>query len=156
MLNLTFSVMGTTQLNRSLSRFGEAVRDFRPVWRQLYADFLKIEREQFNSEGARSGTPWRPLRPTYAAWKAVHYPGMKVLVATGTMQLQLTTGQGMQNTFAPLSMRLHPTDPKAKYHQAGTRRMAARPPVQLTPDDKTRWVKILHDYVYRATKGTTK
>lgn len=155
-MRLQFTVSGVTQLDRSLSRFGEGVRDLRPLWRQLYADFLNIEREQFNTEGARTGTAWEPLRPTYAAWKAANYPGQKILVATGAMRAQLTTGKGMLNTFYPLSMRLHPTDPKARYHQTGTSRMARRPVVWLTPSDRTRWMKMLHEYVYRLTKKGAK
>lgn len=154
MLRLTFQVMGARQLDRALSRFGDKVRDFRPVWRRIHADFLKIEAQQFDSEGARGGTAWAPLSPSYSAWKAMNYPGRKILEMTGAMKAQLTAGTGMTVEMQPLTLRMMPTDRKAPWHQRGTRRMPARPVVMLTEADRIRWVKMMHEYVEeQARKG---
>ena len=61
MLNVTFTVLGDTAVARSFSRFGDKVRDFRPLWEKLKVDFHRIEDQQFDSQGARGGTPWAPL-----------------------------------------------------------------------------------------------
>jgi hypothetical protein len=135
-----------------MSRFGQDIQDFRPAWKLIREDFHRIEMEQFQTEGSRSGRPWAPLRPSYAEWKARWYPGRKVLVATGEMQRQMTTGQGMVIQMEPKTLRLSPTIRRAMYHQGGTRSMVARPVVSLTEADKTRWMKILQQFVHEASK----
>ncbi len=153
MLFLKFVVFGDTQIDRALSRFGDEIKDFRPVWQQLRGDFLRIEREQFRTAGARGGATWRPLSPSYAAWKAQHAPGQPLLVLEGEMRNELTTGHGMVTTMQPLHMRLHPTNPRALWHQRGTSRgLPSRPVVMLNPGDKIRWLKMMHEYVWNAAR----
>lgn len=90
-------------------------------------------RSRFAAEG--TGGPaagkWGALSRRYAAWKAVHYPGRKILARSGTMRSALT------NSFAPGAYRqTGPTSfgfgtdgiEYASFHQTGTRRMQARPP----------------------------
>lgn len=152
MIVLTVSVAGNVVLARGIERFTEGISDFRPAFEEMRTDFMQVETEQFATEGGRSGQPWPPLSPTYAAWKAKHYPGAPILQLTRTMLAQLSAGTGMQIDMQPMSLRMTPLVPWAKWHQTGTARMPARPPVVLTETDKTRWMKILHRYVYNKAK----
>jgi hypothetical protein len=140
--------MGEEVLARALSRFGEGVQDFRPVWEAIHLNFVQIEEQQFDSQGARGGQPWPPLSPSYAAWKEKWSPGMPILRLTQRMWGEFAVGVGMMVDIAPMYMRLTPTVDYAQWHQRGTSRMPARKVVQLTEPDKMGWMKMLHSYVY--------
>lgn len=152
MLRVKFSIMGHTQLDRALSRYGRDIKDFRPVWGQLRDDFWKIEEAQFESQGARGGTGWAPLSMSYKAWKDKWFPGKPILELTGNLKIMFTVGIGMAIEMMPLTLLMRPTNETAYYHQAGTGRMPARPVVQLTEDDKRRWIKMIQNYVYDMAK----
>lgn len=151
MLTLTVNAFGDIQLARGIERFTEGIQDFRPAFEEMRLDFFQIEAEQFSTQGGRSGHPWAALSPDYAAWKAKHYPGMPILQLSGLLLSQLT-GVGLQVDMQPMYMHLKPMAPYGKYHQTGTTRMPARQPVVMTEDDKSRWVKMLHRYVYNKAK----
>ncbi|MFA4973520.1 MAG: hypothetical protein WC683_12980, partial [bacterium] len=95
-------------------------RDFRPVMPRMLAVLQQNMVEVFDAEGAVDGEPrWkensrRPIRfhgkltrtfrlgggrsftttyfPSYAQWKAINYPGRKIMELTGKLRRQLTGG----------------------------------------------------------------
>jgi len=150
MLVVTFTILGDVVLARALSRFGEGISDFRPVWDQIRQDFVRIEGEQFGSEGGRGGTPWAPLSPTYDAWKQKHFPRMPLLQLTMEMWSQLAVGTGMVVESEPMQLKMYPSTFKAGIHQHGSPQtdLPARPVVVLTEDDKMSWMKMIQNYVY--------
>lgn len=148
MLIVTFTMLGDVVLARGISRYGDAVRDFSPVWDQIRIDFHRIEEEQFSSEGARSGHPWAPLSPTYEAWKTKHFPGRSILQLTGQMWGEFAVGVGMQTEITPMKLTMEPSMQRAVYHQQGTRTMPQRKVVDLTEEDKMGWIKMIHNYIY--------
>lgn len=152
MLVVTFTMLGDAVLARGISRYGDAVRDFSPVWDQIRNDFHRIEGEQFATEGARSGSPWAPLSPTYEAWKQKHFPGRPILQLTGMMWGEFGVGVGMQTTIEPMKLTMTPSMQRAIYHQQGTRTMPRRKVVDLTEEDKMGWMKMIHNYVYDKAK----
>ena len=152
MLVVTFTMLGDVVLARGISRYGDAVRDFSPVWDQIRNDFHRIEGEQFATEGARSGSPWAPLSPTYEAWKQKHFPGRPILQLTGMMWGEFGVGVGMQTTIEPMKLTMTPSMQRAIYHQQGTRTMPRRKVVDLTEEDKMGWMKMIHNYVYDKAK----
>lgn len=153
MLYLRITVMGEDVLVRALSRFGEGVRNFTPVWEQIHLDFVQIEEQQFATQGGRGGAQWPALSPSYAAWKEKHFPGMPILQLTRAMWSQFAVGTGMLIDIKPMSLRMAPTLTYPQWHQRGTGRMPARKVVQLIEDDKMRWMKLLHNYVYDKARG---
>jgi len=155
MLVVTFTMLGDVVLARGISRYGDAVRDFSPVWEQIREDFHRIEGEQFDTEGARSGSPWAPLSPTYAAWKQKHFPGKQVLQLTGMMWGQFGVGVGMMTTVEPMKLTMEPSGvPYAGIHQQGSpsTNLPRRRVVDLTEEDKMGWMKMIHNYVYDKAK----
>ncbi len=152
MLVVTFTMLGDVVLARGISRYGDAVRDFSPVWDQIRNDFHRIESEQFDSQGSRAGHPWAPLSPTYEAWKAKHFPGRSILQLTGQMWGEFAVGVGMQTTIEPMRLTMTPSMQRAVYHQQGTRTMPQRKVVDLTEEDKMGWMKMIHNYVYDKAK----
>jgi hypothetical protein len=146
------TILGDRVLSRALSRYADKINDFRPAWDSIHLDFVRIEEEQFNTQGGRSGTVWAPLSPTYAAWKEKYFPGRPILQLTTAMWSQFAVGTGMVVEKTPLSLRMAPTLPCPRFHQQGTRTMPARKVVQLTEADKMGWMKILHNYSYDKAK----
>lgn len=69
-----FNKFGATilQLNDAMTRSGKYLSNF-------------FSGEVFASRGRIIGKPWQPLNPTYAAWKAQHFPGRPPLIRTGAM-----------------------------------------------------------------------
>ena len=154
MLTITFTMLGDVVLARGISRYGEAIRDFSPVWNQIRDDFHRIEGEQFDTEGARAGTRWAPLSLAYEAWKRKHFPGRQLLVLTGRMWGVFTTGIGMKTEIEPMRLSMEPSEHKAVYHQQGTRTMPRRRVVDLTEEDKMGWMRMIHGYVFdKAREG---
>lgn len=139
---------------RAFSRFGENVKDLSPVWQVLADDFLKVERDQFVSEGQSGSGGWVPLSPGYAAWKAKHAPGRPLLVQSGKLRQSLTErgGEHIEEIRAD-SLRLGTEVPYAIYHQKGTRRMPARKLVELSETDKTRWTKRIQAFLVQEAKA---
>lgn len=106
----------------------------------------------YDTEGGLGGTgPWVPLTPRYGAWKAKHGPGVPLLVGLiplekGTVQdptrpeVYAPSGAMRAAVLAPLQdkttwqtttsrLRYSVNSRIAIFHQTGTRKMAARPPV---------------------------
>jgi phage gpG-like protein len=104
--------------------------DLRPVYERWLPTWLEQNRRVFAAEGLPG--PWAPLSPAYAAWKAKRYPGKSILRRTDRLYESLT--QRSPDTvweITPRTIRFGTRVPYWKYHQTGTRRMPARPPLVL-------------------------
>jgi len=152
MLTVTFTMLGHTVLARAVSRYGDSVRNFKPVWQKIREDFHRIEAKQFDTKGSRGGTPWPQLSLRYEAWKMRHFPGQPLLRLTGWMRSQFAVGTGMRVTIDPLKLIMEPSMQYPVYHQQGTRTMPMRKIVALTEADKTSWMKMIHSYIYDKAK----
>lgn len=53
-------------------------------------------REQMDSEGRASGSPWAPLSLRYSGWKSRTYPGKKILQRGGSLYTTFTTKGGIR------------------------------------------------------------
>lgn len=150
MLTITFTMFGDVQLARGIERYSNATKDFRPVWQQIRDNFLVIERQQFISQGSRSGSTWAPLSLNYLAWKNKYFPGKPILQLTGALIEQMTTDAGLQTEIEPLRLRMKPTTFYAPIHQQGAPsiNLPPRKVVQLTEIDKRNWMKMIHNYIY--------
>lgn len=105
------------------------------LWPAMARLFYKIEREQFETEGGRAHA-WVQAKAAYARRKAREgHP--QLLQRSGRLKSGLT-GQGIGTIFESYSktLRLGTATPYARYLQTGTRGMPARPPVDLTEEDK--------------------
>ena len=139
MFVLKFSIAGQDQVLRTFSRWTDALSDFSPALEKIADDFLELEASQFSSEGKTGSGGWKALSPDYAAWKAVHYPGAKILERDGWLRDSLTVKDapfGVRE-ITPTQAVLGSSLPYAMYHQTGTGSLPGR---QLAlGSDKTRW-----------------
>lgn len=144
---LQLDVLGEEQVMRGFSRFTEGVEDYSKPFREILKDFHEIERKQFSSEGGYGGKKWAKLaESTLKDKQRKGYP-FDILVRTGELRDAMTGGAGSEAKVTKDSLTVM-APWYWKFHQKGTRRgLPARPIVQLTEDDKTRWSKIFHEYL---------
>ena len=141
-------------VERLLYGLSERAQDLRPAWRVIHQDFLQVEKAQFESEGGYSGLSWPALSTRYAAWKAKHYPGRKLLVQTGRLQSSLTTVNSDHRFISlPQEVTMGTGVQYAGFHESGTRRMPSRPPVRLSSRERTRWPEVVREYISRFLQG---
>jgi len=152
---LSFSFSGTTELSRILDIMANDLNDFEPMFRSIAKDFKKTEEGIFSSEGSfEGGSAWPALSPMYKVQKDKKYPGRKILEATGKLRQSLTSmGSGHVEQIESESLAIGTDIKYAKYHQSGTRKMPARPPLQITEAEKSRWTRIAHEYIFRSING---
>lgn len=146
--DITFEVSGDTQIMRGLSRFAEDVKDLSPAFREMAKDFKKIEQGQFGSAGGRGSGGWQPLSKSYAEWKSRNFPGIPLMVLSGLMRESLQGNNPWTiEEIEPHQMRLGTRIPYAKMHQQGGSKLPQRRLIDLTEDDKTRWMKFVQQYL---------
>jgi hypothetical protein len=115
---------------------------------------------QFGTEGSHSGHPWVQLSERYGKWKESRVPGLPILVGirpeskgtrekphrpqtyvpSGRMRRELLDMASVRTT--PTRMVYAPVSDIAGYHQDGTPKMPARPPVDLTLTELHEWDRI--------------
>lgn len=157
------------QWHRAFSRFADQVKDWRPVFEAILADFKKGETEQFRSEGRYGSGGWPALSPKYAAWKESVRPGMPILVFSGLLMkaasnpraeigattLKITIDDaGSYSVFTKTKGTVTRHKPAvAEFHQAGAGRLKKRPVIQLPQSQIVRWQKLFQSYMVAATRG---
>lgn len=145
-LRIRFSFYGDVQLDRTLARFQARAINATPAFEQIRESFLRAERRQFDSEGHYASGGWQALSPAYAAWKARHYPGRKILVRTGELERSLTEGPQI-NVIEPHMAIFGSAVEYGAYHQNGGENLPRRRPVELPASLRVRWVKIIQAYL---------
>jgi phage gpG-like protein len=143
---VTWTFYGEAQIDRTLARIELAAADASPAWELIAEEFLVAEREQFATEGGSGSGGWPQLSEPYAAWKARHYPGAKILRRTGDLEDSLTEGPEIR-VIEPHFMILGSAVPYGRYHQQGSDRMPRRRPIDLTETLRRSWVKVLQRYL---------
>lgn len=154
-MRFTFEVDGKKEFDRSFNRVRDHIEDLRPVWDGLEKIMYQIEGEQFKSEGAkgRSGK-WKDLSKDYAARKAIDYPGKSILVRTGRLESSLTSKTGdsilikEKQEFGFGTSLFY-----AVYHQTGTSKMPARPPISFADEQRMQMTKAIQKGLLKIMKG---
>jgi phage gpG-like protein len=153
-MEITFSIAGDEQLKRSLSRFGEHAKDLSEPFREIVKDFHKIEKKQFETEGGYGSGGWQPLSPRYAEWKSKKFPGRPIMVLGGLLKESLLGNSPYSiEIVTPKSMDVGTVVNYAIYHQKGTPKMSARQLIQLTEEDKRRWIKFIQVYLVKQARA---
>lgn len=132
-------VQGDTKLITAFDRFGSLAKDFRPVWNSIADDFYEMEERLFSSAGSSGGVRWASLQPSTLQRKPA---GLGILVRSGKLRSSLTGGPGGVKKISSTQMTIGTRHAAAGFHFYGTRKMAKRQPIAVTPEDKRRWLKI--------------
>lgn len=132
-------VAAVERLAFALERAGDNLSDWgRWLYPELIPALEEAMRQQFAAQGkGPAAGAWAQLSEAYAAWKAGHFPGQPILRATDTLYEALTSSS------SPHALRDYSAEDfnfgtqyvdYASFHQLGTQRMVARPPVDFGPD----------------------
>lgn len=143
---LYINVSGMNQVTRNLGSIAKGFNNFRPIFEKISDDFRRTQDNVFKSQGSFEGrSGWVALSPYYRLQKAKIYGGKPILTATGALRTSFTRKGG--NHISQISndrLILGSRDPKGAYHQSGTSRMPARPPLTASNTTNRRWVRIAH------------
>lgn len=150
-MQLRLEVFGDVQLSRDLTRWANAAEDMSPAFSDIYDDFRKIERRQFDSEGSYASGGWAALRPsTVAARHGSAHPILRAVGPDGGRLRRSLTTKGARDAIGRITadeMVVGTKTPYAKFHQRGTKHMGRRRPVELTDADRKRFVKIIQAHL---------
>ena len=139
-------------------RFGQILRrsrDFKAVFRWMFQELQEAHRENFRTQGAASGFPWKPLEPQYASWKIENYGANGVLVRSGDLERSLTmnSGRGAVRDIGARTAEFGTKLPYAKFHQSGTSNMAQRKPLFLPRLMADRTADAVGEYLVHGSVG---
>lgn len=119
---------GFPELLDAFRTLGERCEDLRPYWPRFETAFYLRELNLFAGQGEGY---WVPLSPSYEKWKKNAAPGQPLMVLSGSLRESLTDakGEGAVVNEQPRSLEIGTSVPYAAFHQTGTSRMPARPPI---------------------------
>jgi len=154
-MRLRVDIQGEEKLDYSIGAISDSIGDWREVWPEVELVFYRATLGQFRTEGQRGGDRWKPLSNAYRKWKEVKYPGQPILVLTGRLRRSLTATGSEESIRVrePESLTLGTSTPYARYHQRGTRKMAARPPLVLLKNDYGKIVSRMFRYAERVGRA---
>jgi hypothetical protein len=147
---LRISLSGDQEVVRGLLGFEVYISDLTPAWDGVDQAFHAIVAQQFASEGEHGGRPWAPLARSTQLSRARRGlgPAHPILHATGDLERSLTSlNADAISVHAPRSYRRGTGVEYYTYHVRGTRRMLARPPVELTAADREEVVRPVRVFV---------
>lgn len=145
---VTFDAIGQDAVLARLKRMRERASDLRPAWRRVGDLIARYQRVRFRTEGAFPGTPrWAPLTPEYAAWKLATYGPKPILQREGDLIRSLTSRPMDIERYGPRSAEYGTSVPYAHWHQTGTSRMVARPPLATSPALAREIGRLLGDHI---------
>lgn len=152
-LFVSVRVPGAYGFTVALSRFGSEVQDFTEFWEGRFKIWWYALRQlDYAAAGGTTGSMWAPLSDDYRKWKNRHYPSAPLLVLRGPMKASLIAPDAPGSVWrpSPRSLEVGSSVPYAIYHQNGTGRMPARPPIRFAQVDRERLGKLLQQHVAEA------
>lgn len=138
-------IIAPEELARIFAEIGEIVAnaDYTEVMESFMPIFAADESRAFAHEMTVEGEPWAPLKPSTVARKG----NDRILVEHGALIASLVNVGGPHNIHEamPRGAIFGTSDPKALFHQLGTSRMPARPPVGISEETLDRLCEAVAD-----------
>jgi phage gpG-like protein len=145
---IEYEIAGVPPIHHQLVRIRDRALNAAPVLVAILGDMRRLEIELFETEGRGE---WPELAQSTLESKARNGYPSKILQATEALFDSLSGGlsaAGHVERITENEVVYGTTDPKARYHQDGTSRMPARPPVDVREEDVRRWSKMVHAFVF--------
>ncbi len=135
---VSIEVQGEEKLKVALTNMADAIDDLRPYWNEVQQEFYRIEKQAFASEGTSGESgKWSALSPRYAVVKFKRWGAVPILTASGTLRDSLTSEtSGSIVRKEKDELTVGSSVPYGRYHQSGTSKMPARPPISLTENNR--------------------
>jgi hypothetical protein len=158
------SIRGDSIDYESFETLAELAKDMEPPLSAIADRLREGIAEQFETQGAWGEEPWPELTEKYGRWKRIHAPGLPKLIGLHPLHKGTRQHPTRPEHYAPSGrMRLHlltptafrvtrnrmlyaPQDNIAGFHQAGTSKMHARPPVAIPLREISEWESIFADW----------
>jgi phage gpG-like protein len=141
-VRFSFEVQGEKQFDRIFQRFDEDLRDITPIADEIRDAFWEIEKEQFQSGGAKGASgKWKPLSPAYERQKIAQYGTFAIIAgvlrATDAMYKSMTsqTGDTVYQKSKD-SIVIGTSLARAMYHQTGGGRLPQRKVIDFSDDQR--------------------
>jgi phage gpG-like protein len=150
---IEYEIAGVPAMHHMLVGFRDRALNGGPVLAAVLADMRRLEIELFDTEGRGE---WPELAETTKERKALAGYPAKILQATEALYDSLAgnlSAVGHVERITEEEVVYGTTIPWARYHQDGTARMPARPPVDVREEDVRRWSKMVHAYVFGLDAG---
>jgi len=134
-VRLNATLVNDKRFPRVLANLNQKIKDWRSFWIERFVPFYQNEIQQnFETEGELV-YGWPDLSPEYAAWKARHFPGRKIMERTRRLRESMAPGAAGRDTVVrvrPLEAMVGTKVPYARY---ANRQRPILPPV---PKDRLR------------------
>lgn len=150
---IEYEIAGVPAIHHQLVGFRDRALNGALVLAEILQDMRRMETELFDTEGRGE---WAELAPSTIERKATEGYPSKILQATEALYDSLTGGLGAAGHVEHITedeILYGTTVPWAQYHQSGTSKMPARPPVDVRESDIRRWSKMIHAYVFGIDAG---
>lgn len=149
-ITITIEAFGEVEMERTLLRWDERIRNPRRVWTAIHKEFLALEEHQFESQGELSGG-WKPLADSTVRAKERAGLDPRIMFATERLYKSLTH-QGSEDMVYEATadqLLMGSTVPYGVYHQSRQprQRLPRRPVVVLPDQTKVAWVKKLQRWI---------
>lgn len=143
------TITGDRRVLQLLTEMQDRTTGVAVIWPKV-GDFLADEfRKQFDTQGAYFySRKWKALSPDYLRWKISHGYDPRILRQTGAMALTFTSRPMAVEVYRPMSATFGSDDPKAKWHQNGTRYMSRRQIIRVTGDLSDGVSSIIARYIF--------
>jgi len=163
MFKFSYSIFDENLFRRGFYRVDipATLANMRESFEEIHEDFLEMEAGQFDSKGARGGVKqWKDLAPSTLIEKSrLMRMGLAIsmdpLIRTGKLRESMIR-EGAEGNITRInadSMEMGTSIPYAVYHQKGGGNLPKREVIQLTNDDKKRWVNIIQKRIVRIIRG---
>lgn len=133
------TIAGDTQLSRAFDILADDARDLTEPLEETHEHLRQVIGEQYETEGAHSGTKWADLSPDYARQKAEEWgDGLPILVASGDTRAAWLARQPLSLT--PHRLVMGPRPGSEEEERTAAAQIGGRAPqrkiVNLTTLDK--------------------
>lgn len=128
--------------------------DMRPLFHEVVEPyFYGVMEDRFDGEGRPEA--WQQLSAKYAAWKAVHFPGRRILEREGLLKEGLTQypGRYQIRRMGAREFMIGTNHPAAQFHQYGTSRMPKREIITWTQQDDRRCEQLAEAWFAKRVKS---
>lgn len=154
---LDIQISGVQSVRRQLLRGAERAGNMRPALWLVREDMFRVIRATFTGQGRRGGGSWRALDPATVARKVRKGQDPRILMATHHLvdSFTLRGSRFMRSSVTKDVILLDSTLPYKDVHQYGDpgRNIPARPFIDFTPRDRSRWVKMCEASLMEAMRG---
>lgn len=163
-MRLQLNFAGKVALSRLFQKVPVALEDMSEPLRMVSKSLRSFVGQRFDMQGAHEGgNAWAELTEPYATNKMKKYGPWLILQLPTQYLYKSFTQPGFTSEAGDMveeidekSLIFGTSVYYAFWHQFGTKKMVARPPLEMSEDEKKEIVQIIRKYVWKKTKELEK